>query len=65
MTTVSGIIDLSQRLKPINHIPCGKVDPKDFAHFNYVTLSWCYSLLAEYSFRVGVVALVLCRVWIY
>jgi hypothetical protein len=38
MTTVSGVIDLSQRVNPINHIPCGEVDPKDFAHFNCVTL---------------------------
>jgi hypothetical protein len=39
MTTVSGVIHLSQRLKPINHITCGEVDPKDFVHFNYITLS--------------------------
>jgi hypothetical protein len=38
MKTVSGAIDLSERLKPINHIPCDEVDPKDFGHFNYVKL---------------------------
>jgi hypothetical protein len=38
MTTVSGVIDLSQRVNPINHISCGEVDPKDFDRFNYVTL---------------------------
>jgi hypothetical protein len=65
MKIVSGVIDLSQRLKTINHIPCGELDPKDFAHYNYVTLPSCSTLLGEYFFRVGVVALVLCRVWIY
>jgi hypothetical protein len=31
--------ELSQSLKPINYIPCGEVDPKDFAHFHYVKFS--------------------------
>jgi hypothetical protein len=65
MTTVSGAIDLSQRLKTINHIPCGEVDPKYFAHFNYLTLPYCSILFAKYSFRVGTVGLVLSIVWIY
>jgi hypothetical protein len=33
-----GVMDLSQRVKSINHIPCGEVDPEDFAHFNYEKL---------------------------
>jgi hypothetical protein len=30
-------MDLSQRLKSINHMYCGEVDPEDFAYFNYVS----------------------------
>jgi hypothetical protein len=39
MRTVSGAIDLSQRLAhKAHHNPCGEVDPKDFVHFHYVKL---------------------------
>jgi hypothetical protein len=38
MKTVFGAIDLSQRLKPTNHVPCGEVDPEAFVHFHFVKL---------------------------